>query len=409
MTWNEDMCRFVTEHIADDTARLLLSANRYPGIDMPFAVEQIEARRRIRTKLPQWYALPRLLMGGRIAAEQCSSEQTARFKRSVMLTDAHSLCDMTGGFGVDFWYMSQGMSRAIYTERQHSLCEVVNHNFPILAAEMIDSLATPNVTTHIDIREGVSTELPVPDVDVIYIDPARRATDGSRVYEISDCEPNVIEWQDELLSHCRQLIVKVSPMADITRTIALMKGVKEVYVLSARGECKELLLVQIPGYRDSITVHCIDLLIERTIQFHFPLSATPCPQPVLADVISRYFYEPDVSIMKAQGFGALSLAFGVKMLDRDCHYFTSEVYYADFPGRIFEVEEQIEFSSRNLRRLKSLIPQANIACRNFILSPDELRARSAIRDGGNVYLFGASLAGVGPVLLRCRKVDASCS
>lgn len=406
MEWTSDMPQFITDHLNDDVSRLLLSARRYPSLDVPFAVEQIEARRRLRTKLPEWYALPDLIMGGRIPAEQCSSEQTARFKRSIMLADAHSLCDMTGGMGVDFWYMSQGLDYAVYTERQPALCEAARHNFGVLRG-----VAT-SACSEIVVREGLSTELPIPDVDVIYLDPARRSIDGSRIYEISDCDPDVVSWQHDLLAHCRQLITKVSPMADISRTLSRLVGVTHLYVVSVRNECKELLVVQ---QHDASTdaslqqqIHCVDFLSDHTTEFQFSKQKIGAlDSQALAVQIGQYLYEPDVSIMKAQGFKALAECFGVRMLDTDCHYFTSDDLIPDFPGRIFRIDQEIEFSSRVIRQLRRTIPQANIAVRHFPLAADELRRRTGIRDGGEVYLFGATLQNVGPLLLLCSKYKQS--
>lgn len=402
MTWNPAMRKFVAEHIADDTSRLLLSGHRYPDIDVPFAVEQIEARRRLRNKLPQWYAIEDLVMSGRIPAEQCSSEQTARFKRTILLSDARSLCDMTGGMGVDFWYMSQGLEHAIYTERQPLLCEAARHNFEVLRASFpADSPAA------VEVREGLSTELPIPDVDVIYLDPARRSSDGSRIYEISDCEPDVVAWQTDLLAHCRQLIVKVSPMADISRTLSRLHHVTDVYILSVRNECKELLVVlqaTAPDFQEAYQLHCIDFLATGTVQFDLSSSQlSSLSFESLATEVGTYFYEPDVSIMKCQAFRALAERFGVQMFDVDCHYFTSDSLCPDFPGRTFVVDRQIEFSSKTLKRLRTFVPQANIATRGFALTPDQLRQRTGIRDGGDVYLFGVQLHGSGPMLLQCHK------
>lgn len=408
MTWNDNLRLFVTQHLNDETSRLLLSAHRYPGIDVPFAVEQIEARRRLRTKLPEWYALDNLVMSGRVPAEQCSSEQTARFKRKVMLPEARSLCDMTGGMGVDFWYMSRGLERAVYTERQPALCEAARHNFAVLSEDESARSADLVGGTQpvISVREGLSTELPIPDVDVIYLDPARRAADGARIYEISDCEPDVVAWQDDLLGHCRQLITKVSPMADVSRSLSRLHHVTDVYVLAVRNECKELLIVQCPAAASSAyRIHCHDFYPTHSIEYHFSEEErVAAPAPELAAEVGAYFYEPDVAVMKCQPFGLLSARYGVKMLDTDCHYFTSDALVDDFPGRVFAVDERIAFSSKSLKRLRSAVPQANIAVRNFPLSADALRQRTGIRDGGEVYLFGASLAGSGPVLLRCHKV-----
>lgn len=410
MEWNSEIRQFITDHQSDDTVRLLLSAHRFPSIDIPFAVDQIEARRRLRNKLPEWYAESDLIMGGRIPAEQCSSESTARFKRSIILPDARSLCDMTGGMGVDFWYMSRDLDLAVYTECQPHLCAAARHNFAVL------SVKYEGRNPRIEVREGVSTELPIPDVDVIYLDPARRSNDGGRIFEISDCQPDVVAWQDDLLAHCRQLITKVSPMADISRTVARLLHVSDVYVLSVKGECKELLVSQRPDatssvQKDNYFIHCLDFYPERTIEFHFEhrsdaaASGTHRSDPI-ATSLGNWFYEPDVSIMKAQGFEALLGAYDVQMLDRDCHYFTSSKLIADFPGRIFAIDEQLAFASHNLKALRARIPQANIAVRNFPLTAEALRHRTGIRDGGEVYLFGATLNAVGPVLIRCHKINS---
>ena len=410
MEWNSEIRQFITDHLSDDTVRLLLSAHRYPAIDIPFAVDQIEARRRLRNKLPEWYAEPDLIMGGRVPAEQCSSESTARYKRSIMLPDARSLCDMTGGMGVDFWYMSRNLDLAVYTECQPHLCAAARHNFAVLSAKF------EGRNPRIEVREGISTELPIPDVDVIYLDPARRSNDGGRIFEISDCQPDVVAWQDDLLAHCRQLITKVSPMADISRTVARLRHVNDAYVLSVKGECKELLVSQCLDASSSeqegrYSIHCLDFYPERTIEFHFEHRSNDAASGThrsdrIAEGLGAWFYEPDVSIMKAQGFDALLGAYDVQMLDLDCHYFTSSTLIADFPGRIFAIDEQLAFASHNLKALRSRIPQANIAVRNFPLTADALRRRTGIRDGGGVYLFGATLGAVGPVLIRCHKINS---
>lgn len=411
MTWTSDIRDFIQQHQNADTAELLLAARRYPSIDVPFAVEQIEARRRLKGKLPEWYACADLIMGGRVPAEQCSSEQTARYKRGVIeqpygLTQADgsskptSLCDMTGGMGVDFWYMSAGMERAIYTERNEWLCETAQHNF-----EVLKDAQHPQV----ELRCGDGRNLPIPSVDVIYLDPARRAGDGSRVYAMEDCEPNIVEWQDELLQHAQMVLVKLSPMVDIKDVLRKLKGVAEVHVVAVRNECKEVLVKQVSAQAqddvppvNKVKVHCVDFLASDTIKYTFGLSDEMCIS--LTDGgVKRYLYEPDVTLMKVQAFSSLCARYPAQQLDVDTHLMTSDELIADFPGRIFEVEEQIPFTSKLLKSLKKTVPQANIATRNFILTADALRKKTGIKDGGDVYLFGAKVKDIGNQLLKCRK------
>lgn len=395
MNWTPELRDFIQEHMNDDTAELLLAARKYLGIDVPFAVEQIEARKRLKGKLPEWYGNADLIMGGRVPAEQCSSEQTARYKRSII--EGQSLCDMTGGMGVDFWYMSEGMERAIYTERSEELCEVAKHNFQVL-----QTLRPEYV-----IRCGDGRKLPIPSVDVIYLDPARRAGDGSRVYAMEECEPNIVEWQDELLAHAPMVLVKLSPMVDLTDVLRKLKGVTEVHVVAVKNECKEVLVKQAYALGDfphaeCVTMHCVDFVGEKVIHY---ITNFPDEMDVLVSAggVKHYLYEPDVTLMKAQAFGSLCHRFNVRQLEIGTHLMTSDEFIPDFPGRIFEVEEKIPFSSKVLKGLKKAISQANIATRNFVLTADELRKKTGIKDGGEVYLFGAKVKDVGQMLLKCRK------
>ena len=394
MNWTPELRDFIHEHINDDTAELLLAARKYPDIDVPFVVEQIEARRRLKGKLPEWYENKDIIMGGRVPAEQCSSELTARYKQSSV--KGESLCDMTGGMGVDFWYMSEGMERAIYTERNEELCSIAKHNFQVL-----QTLRPEYV-----IRCGDGRELPIPSVDIIYLDPARRAGDGSRVYAMEDCEPNIVEWQDELLKHAKMVLVKLSPMVDLTDVLRKLKGVKELHIVGVKNECKEI-LVKAHAFDDSVCagcveVHCVDFLTSGKIEYVFSLLGGM--EISLTDGgVKRHLYEPDVTLMKAGAFGSLCARYPVWQLDVDTHLMTSDEWIPEFPGRVFEVEEMIPFSSKVLKRLKKEIPQANIAVRNFVMTADELRKKTGIKDGGEVYLFGAKVKDMGQMLLICRK------
>ena len=396
MTWTPELRDFIQQHLNDDTAELLLAARRYQGIDIAFVVEQIEARKRLKTKLPEWYENVELVMGGKVPAEQCSSEVTARYKRSII--EGESLCDMTGGMGVDLWYMSEGMKQAIYTERNETLCEIAKHNF-----QMLKDGKHPEV----EVRCGDGLDLPIPSVDIIYLDPARRAGDGSRVYAMEDCEPNIVAWQDELLQKAKTLLVKLSPMVDLTDVLRKLKGVTDVYIVGVRNECKEVLVKQAHALGDSlpagcVKVHCVDFLTDKTIEDSYNLKDKN-EITVVSDGVGNYLYEPDVTLMKAQAFGSLCQRFPVYQLDVETHLMTSDEFIADFPGRIFEVEELIPFSSKVLKRLKKEIPQANIATRNFVMTAEELQKRSGIKDGGEVYLFGAKVKDMGQILLKCRK------
>lgn len=385
--------RFVREHAGEDTASLLLKSGRYPGVDVPFAVTQIQARRQIRAKLPSWYACEGLVFPSKVAAEQCSSEPTAQYKqRFVRNTDV--VCDLTGGLGVDAYFFSRKAHRVHYIERYPDYCEAARLNFRELGAG--------NIT----VTEGDAVALldmqPAPDV--IYIDPARRAACDKRVFALPDCEPDLLQLRETLLRKAPKVVAKLSPMADIRHTLSLLPGVTEVHVLSVRNECKELIVVLEREGSGEPTVRCVNFTAEGAEQvfaFTFGEEAAAVAPP--AGEVQAYLYEPNASVLKAGAFKCAAQRFGLQKLHPSSHLYTAGVELPDFPGRVFAVEEVFPFTGKTAKILSKSVPQANVAVRNFPLSVDEFRKRTRIAEGGPVYLFATTLAGSEKVAVKCRK------
>lgn len=388
--------RFVREHAADDTATLLLKSGRYPGIDVPFAVTQIQARRQIKSKLPSWHACEALVFPSKVAAEQCSSEQTARYKQRFV-RDTDVVCDLTGGLGVDAYFFSRKAYRVRYIERYPDYCEAARLNFRELGAD--------NIT----VTEGDGTALPdtLPAPDVIYIDPARRAAGDKRVFALADCEPDLVQLRETLLRKAPKVVAKLSPMADIRHTLSLLPGITEVHVLSVRNECKELVVVLEREGSGEPPVRCVDFTAEGAEQvfaFTFGEEAAAVAPP--AGEVQAFLYEPNASVLKAGAFKCVAQRFGLQKLHPSSHLYTAGGEVPAFPGRVFRVEEVLPFNGKTTKILSGSVPRANVAVRNFPLSVDELRKRTRIAEGGAVYLFATTLAGGEKVLVKCRKAEA---
>ena len=401
MHLSETTKKFIRDHAGDKLPELLLSASRYPGVNVKEAVVQIKARNRIRDKLPSWYRDDRLYFPSTLAVEQCSSELTAMYKqRFVQVADW--VCDLTGGLGVDSYFFAQKASRVTYVEREEAYCDAARNNFQFLKANPVEII-------HADAIELVAnSDERIAGVDVFYLDPDRRGTGNKRLFAISDCEPDLTKIISLLQKQCR-LIVKLSPMLDITQALSQIPNVREVHIVSVKNDCKEVLIIS--GGLMQLTqtdpvIYCVNYTTDGTEQpFRFRLSEEYAADITFAKDNGRYLYEPNASILKAGAYKSIALQYNVAKLHASSHLYTSDRLITPFPGRIFEITEIIPFSSRICKSLYKNIPQAHVAVRNFPLSVAELRKRTKIADGGTVYLFATTLSDNRKALIQCRKHD----
>lgn len=390
----EETIRFIKEHEKSDVTRLLLDARKFPGVDVPFAVEQILARRQVKDKLPHWYCQETLIYPSRISAEQCSSEYTARYKQNLV-PEHVILCDLTGGLGIDSFYFSAKVQEVLYLERYPAYCEAARNNFDALHAGNIRVIET----------DSVAYVKQMQPVDIFFVDPARRGEGDKRVFALKDCEPDLLSLKPFLFEKASRIIAKISPMADIKHTLSLLPETTEVHVLSVKNECKELLFVM---ERNSVLpdpdIFCVNFKSGEQQSFHFTFHQEQHVTAVMADVAGSYLYEPNASILKAGAFKCIASRMNLQKLHVNSHLYTSEVEVPDFPGRIFRVEDVLEFNSQLCKSLNRTISEANITVRNFPLSADQLRKRLKIKDGGAVYLFATIIAQEEKVLLKCKKI-----
>ena len=388
---------FAREHRQDDVRRLALQAAKYPDMDFSFALHQIKGWQVACKKLPSWAAHEQLLYPQQLSMEQCSSEQTARYKQQLVqrlcgqTQNEGILVDLTGGLGVDFSFMAQGFRQAYYVEQQVELCALANYNFPLLGLSSAQIICGDGTTFLQSMADQAM---------VIFLDPARRDAAGSKTYAIEDCTPDVALLSDELVNKAQWVVVKLSPMLDWHAAVAQLKHVCEVHIVGVGGECKELLLVM-QQHRD-----------EQPLQLYavndgkvFTCSAEEAQQrtPLLQTSTFDYLFEPHASLMKAGCFAALSARYGVKGLATNTHLFAAMMPVNDFPGRQFRVLAVTPFSKKSLRSALHGIEKANLAVRNFPLSVVELRKRLKLKEGGEHYLFATTI-GTMHALIICKKI-----
>lgn len=381
---------FVEQHRNDDVRVLALQAKRFPAVDMHEAVVQIEGWQAAKAKLPTWAATEGILFPPKISMEQCSSELTAKYKAS--LVGGSCFADLTGGFGIDFSYISRGFDKAVYIERNEKLCAIARENFSLLGLE------------HATVLNGNSEEILalLDAMDWIFVDPARRDGDGRKVVALSDCEPNVVALEELLLKKSGKVMVKCSPMLDITEACRQLKNIEEIHIVAVNNECKELLFVLGSDAVGAPPVHCVNIVKEEVHDFVFTHDDEASASAAFCNEVGTYLYEPNAAVQKSGCSSVLSQRYGVKKLHPNSRLYTSEECVSSFPGRLFEVTEVFGFSKSEIKKVQAL-QKANITVRNFPENVQQLRKRLKLSDGGDNYIFATTLADGSKVLLLCKK------
>ena len=264
MLINEQTRDFIRQHENDDVRRLALQGTKDPEVDLMVALQQIAGRQTARRKLPSWAAVDGLFYPPHLNMEQCSSEQTARYKTSL-LKGGQRYVDLTGGFGVDFYWMSQGFQHRFYVERDEALCAIAEHNFCLLG-----------LSCSVNCRTTATFLSEMEHADVVFLDPARRDEKGARTFGIEDCTPNVLELLPLLRMKADTIVLKLSPMLDWRKAVSDLQCISEVHIVSVDNECKELLLILKNEQREYLRLVCVnnDSVFEIVRP---PRTASPLP------------------------------------------------------------------------------------------------------------------------------------
>lgn len=397
---NDATIEFINEHRFDDVRVLALRGKPGGDVDMTAALQQITGLQTARVKLPSWAETTGIVYPPRLSMEQCSGEWAAKYKRTIVerlavaISEAGEqsmLVDLTGGAGVDFAALAPLFSQCVYVERQEALCRIARHNMPLLGLP----------GAKIECADAADYVSDMQHATMVFIDPSRRDAAGRRTYALADCLPDVLKMMPTLKEKSDYIMLKLSPMLDISKTIADINAaaqadiVSEVHITATGNECKELLVLLCLQGAKPVQVYCVN----DEERFIYPLQEQLMGEAVAGgDIIAgseelrsgMFLYEPNAAVMKAGCFNVLSRRLGVRMLSVNSHLFLSEKHIQGFPGRVFSV---CSVSSMNKRRLLSAlhgVSRANITTRNFPLSAVELRRRLRIADGGETYIFATT-------------------
>ena len=423
MSLPELFSALVQQHLHDDVQQLALQRNRFPQLsdaDFRFLLQQVEGRQRTCEKLPILSALPDWWFPVRLSCEQCSSEATARYK-AELVGMCHRLIDLTAGYGIDTFHLAEGMSEAHYVERNAELCAIAQHNFQLYrphiqvhnttAEDFLSSL--PHHPYPISNSEASNTPYPIPNSEasntpypisnseashtLIYLDPARRSQSGGKVFRIEDCEPNVIDLLPTLRRIASHIMIKFSPMLDITAALRALGRDWDTHIVAVNNEVKEVLFLTGKGVIHAVNIRTREM---RTDRFFFSPEDEKQAELQLAPHIQQYIYEPNAAIIKAGAYRLISERYGLSKLDTNTHLYTSDTLLPDFPGRVWQVVDA-EIKDPKKQLLSSV--RYSILSRNYPLSPDQIRKKYKLRDGDDQYILAARLQGK-PLLIGARRL-----
>lgn len=345
------------------------------------------------------------------------------------------LADLTGGLGVDSWAFSKVAAAVLYNEMKPELAAAAEHNFRELGVE--------NVTVrNCRLEPGnVGEVLDGFEPDIIFLDPARRSEDGRKVFRLEDCQPDVMKLLPELFETAPLVLLKLSPMADISLVCKQLSGVKEVHVVAAEGECKELLLLLERGYEgeystilyESGAVLCVVDQVQGQNGLGGILGVGPGPGTMPLNSLrgilggpgpgdkntpgpkgnwtrstgditlgaGQVLFEPGKALLKAGAFD-LPCQYGLQKLGRHTHYYIGEVPEELRPfGKCFEILEVQPLNNKTIKDLGKRYPQASVTARNIPLTSEELRKKLGVKDGGTVHIFGLHSDAEGNIIVIC--------
>lgn len=369
-----DVQQFITEQEKTDVQKLLLRHREILGVPSSWVANQIVGRRKAREKLPTWYRTPGIVYPPVLNLEQSSSEVTARYKQG--LVGGHHAADLTGGFGVDTWFLSRVFSTVDYVEPDAQLLDITRHNLTRLGAD--------NIRYHAQTAEQFLQYSPEV-FDLLYADPSRREG-ARRKIRMADCAPDVLTLQQNLLARARQVLIKTSPLLDLKQAYREIPSIDQIIVLAVDNECKELLLVLRRDAREAEPLlHAVNLAKDgEPTTLAFTWSQEKSARSEMSEP-KTYLYEPNTAILKAGAFKLIGQQFNLCKLGRDSHLYTSDDKYDEFPGRLFRIIEQVSLRKGLHDHIKD--GRINIMVRNYPLSVEEIRKKTGLEEGGLSYLI----------------------
>lgn len=386
---DKEVQHYISEHLYDDISRLVLKKSSFPDCSSKEIAEQIEAKLKIRKKLPTWFSTEHIYYANKLNLSQTSSEATASYKAKIV--NGNTLIDLSAGFGVDSFAFSKKIKHVWHLEKNVHLSEIAKHNFNILNAmninvitgDGIDFLKTCNLT-----------------FDCIYLDPSRRSKTKEKVFFLSDCEPNITEHLDLLFSKSNQILIKTGPLLDIKAGISQLKHIKSIHIVALNNEVKEVLWELEKDYPNKPLIKTVDIHGDKRDTTNFYGHEEKEAEANFSEPLN-YLYEPNSAILKSGAYKLIGNRFDVKKIGQHSHLYTSKSV-KEFPGRRFKILKVLSYNKTDLKKVR--FDKVNVTVRNFPDSVSTIRKKLRLKDGGTDYLFFTKNLKDKLVVIHCFKI-----
>lgn len=364
---------FIRQHAHENASHIALKKSPFTRVSSAELAQQVLGRQKASIKIPAWLEQDKALyFPEKLNLEQCSSAITGKYKASLLSPES-TLLDLTGGFGVDSYYFAQRAKKVIHCEINPLLSQIVTYNMKALGMNNIQCYAV----------DGIGFLQKSDDrYDYLFVDPSRRVN-SQKVFQLTDCEPDITAYQALFFRSARILITKLAPLLDISGALRVLPNVKEVYVISTENDCKELLLVQDQFFAGTPTISAVRLTANGPQVFSFTYAQEKTAEPQYGKP-NGFLYDPDVALTKAGAFKSTATSFNLHKISQNSHLYSSDRMVSDFPGRILHIRQVKAFS---IFKKSNDIKKANIVAKNFPLKVEDIRKKFKIKDGGEDYLY----------------------
>ncbi len=381
---SKEVQSFLKDHHLEDPSHLLLKYRTISGLPASLVVDQLIGRRKAQERFPTWNLKENIIYPPALNLEQSSSEKSALVKVDLLKTGMgdlgnKTLLDLTGGFGVDDYFFSSVFKNVHVVEPNLDLLEIAKHNHHELGASNINYY---NMTAEKFLKSTL-----LKSVDVIFIDPSRRATGNRKVFSLNDSQPNVVDLQEDIWQLGANVLIKSSPLLDIQVGLNELEFVNHIYITSINNDCKELLFFCQRNFEAEPTITAINLN-GRDANFSFRISEERSAENRYSDPL-EFIYEPNASLLKSGAFKILGVTFDLSKLHPNTHLFTSSTFNDHFPGRVFQIESIVKPNEKKPGEIFE-DRRANIFTRNYPLTVNEIRRKYSLKDGGEKFLIGCS-------------------